>query len=257
MVSLIYYGVPATTPEQAERLGKIDTAATHLLSIINDMLDISKIEAGRLELEDTDFHLESILGHVRSLITEQAKAKGIVIKKARSTFPLWLRGDPTRLQQALTQLCRQCHQIHRTWCHFHRCRLLEEQGEDVLVRFEVRDTGIGISPEKLPSLFQSFEQADTSTTRKYGGTGLGLAIARRLAQLMGGDAGAESEPGKGSTFWFTARLGRGHGIMPELSLPIHAMREEALRRIAMLAQEYCWPRITQSTGRWPSSCCEA
>jgi PAS domain S-box-containing protein len=202
------------SPEQAERLDKIDAAARHLLSVINDILDISKIEAGRLELECTDFPLEAILDHVRSLIADDARSKGLAIEIDRDSVPYWLRGDPTRLRQALLNYAVNAVKFTAQGSVALRARLLEESGERVLVRFEVRDTGIGIALEKIPQLFEAFEQADVSTTRKYGGTGLGLAITLRLARLMGGEAGAESTPGLGSTFWFTARLERGRGIMP-------------------------------------------
>ncbi|MDP2795174.1 MAG: PAS domain S-box protein [Sulfurisoma sp.] len=202
------------TPEQDQKLGKIDAAARHLLSIINDILDLSKIEAGKLALEQTDFPLGDVLDHVHSLIAEQASVKGLAIEVDGDDVPLWLRGDPTRLRQALLNYAGNAIKFTERGFIALRARLLEEDGDGIRVRFEVQDTGIGIHPDKLPSLFQAFEQADASTTRKYGGTGLGLAITRRLAQLMGGEAGVESEPGRGSTFWFTARLGRGHGIMP-------------------------------------------
>ena len=202
------------TTEQAGRLAKIDGAAHHLLSIINDVLDLSKIEAGKLALEQTDFSLGAVLDHVHSLIAEQAKTKGLTIEVDCDNMPLWLRGDPTRLRQALLNYGGNAIKFTERGFIILRARLLEEDGDGIWVRFEVQDSGIGIAPEKLPSLFEAFEQADASTTRKYGGTGLGLAITRRLARLMGGEAGVESEPGRGSTFWFTAQLGRGHGIMP-------------------------------------------
>ncbi len=220
----------APTPEQAERLGKVDAAATHLLSIINDILDISKIEAGQLEIEHTDFTLQSILNHIRSLLADQAKAKGLAIQEDTDDVPIWLRGDPTRLRQALLNYVSNAIKFTEKGSITLRSRLLEEQDGEILVRFEVQDTGIGIAPEKLPRLFQSFEQADVSTTRKYGGTGLGLAITRRLAQIMGGEAGAESEIGKGSTFWFTTRLRRGHGIMPAAPAASADSAEEELHR---------------------------
>ncbi|MBC7957130.1 MAG: CHASE domain-containing protein [Cytophagales bacterium] len=201
-------------PGQADRLDKIQAAATHLLSIINDVLDISKIEAGKLELEDTSFHLGAILDHVRSLMADQAQAKGLAIEIDAGEVPIWLRGDPTRLRQALLNYCSNAIKFTDRGVIRLRAMLLSELGDELLVRFEVQDAGIGISAAKLPSLFQAFEQADASTTRQYGGTGLGLAINRRLALLMGGDAGAESELGRGSTFWFTARLRRAEGPMP-------------------------------------------
>ncbi|MBU0752270.1 MAG: PAS domain S-box protein [Gammaproteobacteria bacterium] len=202
------------TPEQAERLTKIDSAGQHLLSIINDILDISKIEAGRLQLEDTDFHLSAILDNIRSLIGEAARAKGLTVEVDGNAVPLWLRGDPTRLRQALLNYAGNAVKFTEQGSIALRAKLLEERDGELRVRFEVADTGIGIPPEKIPQLFQAFEQADVSTTRKYGGTGLGLAITRRLAELMGGEVGVDSMPGQGSTFWLTATLGRGHGVMP-------------------------------------------
>ncbi|MDP1653842.1 MAG: PAS domain S-box protein, partial [Rhodocyclaceae bacterium] len=201
------------TPEQAERLDKIDGAGRHLLAIINDILDLSKIEAGRLQLESTDFHLTAILDNIRSLIGEQARGKGLTIEVDPDAVPLWLRGDPTRLRQALLNYAGNAVKFTETGSIALRAKLLDETDDQLTVRFEVQDTGIGIAPDKMSRLFHAFEQADASTTRKYGGTGLGLAITRRLASLMGGEVGADSTPGAGSTFWFTARLQRGHGVM--------------------------------------------
>jgi len=202
------------TPEQAVRLGKIDTAAVHLLAVINDILDISKIEAGKLVLEHEDFALESVLEHVRSLIGDAARSKGLVVAIDRDATPLWLRGDVTRLRQALLNYASNAVKFTERGTVTLRARLLEDGGDSVLLRFEVQDSGIGVAKQQLPSLFEAFEQADTSTTRRYGGTGLGLAITRRLAELMGGQAGADSEPGCGSTFWFTARLELGDTALP-------------------------------------------
>ena len=201
-------------PAQAERLGKIDAAANHLLAVINDILDISKIEAGKLELEHTDFHLSSILDSVRSLISDQALAKGLVIEVDPDDVPIWLRGDPMRLRQALLNYASNAVKFTERGSVALRAILVKDGGDEILVRFEVKDTGIGISQEHIASVFYAFEQVDKSTTRNYGGTGLGLAIAKRLAELMGGEVGVESEPGKGSRFWFSARLQRGHGVMP-------------------------------------------
>lgn len=201
-----------STPEQAEKLGKIDLAAAHLLAIINDILDISKIEAGKLQLEHVNFPLGAVLDHVSYLIAEQARAKGLSVKIESKNVPLWLRGDPTRLRQALLNYTSNALKFTEQGSISLRALLLENEGEELLVRFEVQDTGIGIPPEKRMMLFRAFEQGDASTTRKYGGTGLGLVITSRLAELMGGQAGVESELGQGSTFWFTARLQRGKGL---------------------------------------------
>lgn len=199
------------TAQQADLLGKIDTAAGHLLSVIDNILDISKIEAGRLELEKTDFHLSTVLDGARSMIAGQARAKGLAVEVDPGNTPGWLRGDPTRLRQSLLNYLGNAVKFTDSGKITLRAILLEEKGDKVEIAFEVEDTGIGIAPERIPAVFEAFEQADASTTRKYGGSGLGLAITRRLARLMGGDAGAVSEPGHGSTFWFTAELERGHG----------------------------------------------
>jgi two-component system sensor histidine kinase/response regulator len=202
------------TDEQAERLAKIDEAAGHLLSIINDILDLSKIEAGRLALEQTDFSLDSILDHTRSLIAEQARCKGLAVEVDGDDVPRWLRGDPTRLRQALLNFAGNAVKFTAHGSIVLRARVVEEDGERLLLRFEVEDTGIGIDTDALPKLFEEFEQVDVSNTRKFGGTGLGLAITRRLAEMMGGTVGVESKPGKGSRFWFTAWMAHGHGILP-------------------------------------------
>ena len=226
-------------PEQAERLGKIDTAANHLLAVINDILDISKIEAGKLELEHANFPLGAVLDHVRSLVSDQARAKGLAIEVDPDGVPIWLRGDPTRLRQALLNYASNAIKFTEQGTVTLRAILLQEGAggtqdavsqDEILVRFEVTDTGVGVAADKMPSLFLAFEQGDASTTRKYGGTGLGLAITRRLAQLMGGEAGADSTPGVGSRFWFTARLQRGHGIMPSDVSATAENAEAELRR---------------------------
>ena len=199
---------------QRDRLSKIDTAAKHLLNIINDILDISKIEAGKLRLEHTTFSLNAVLNHVSSLISEQAHAKGLVIKVAPPDVPIWLHGDPVRLRQALLNYMSNAIKFTDHGSIHLQTTILEDNDAGILLRFEVQDSGIGIAPDKVLALFNSFEQADASTTRKYGGTGLGLAITRHLACLMGGDAGVISAEGQGSTFWFTVRLQRSAGFFP-------------------------------------------
>ena len=217
------------TPEQAQRLEKIDGAGRHLLAIINDILDLSKIEAGRVRLENTSFHLAAILDNIVSLIGESARAKGLAIEVDSAGVPAALRGDPTRLRQALLNYASNAVKFSSRGKVMLRARLLEDDGKELLLRFEVRDNGIGIAADKLPQLFQAFEQADTSTTRHYGGTGLGLAITRRLAQLMGGAAGVESTLGEGSTFWFTARLQHGGVVADVVPAAVEADIENRLR----------------------------
>ncbi len=221
------------TPEQAEQLGKIDTAAHHLLSIINDILDISKIEADKLELENTNFRLTDILNNVRSIIDESARNKGLLPTQVDSdAVPLWLRGDPMRLRQALLNYAGNAVKFTDKGLITLRSKLLEETDDNLLVRFEVTDTGIGISPDNIARLFQPFEQINTATTDKYGGTGLGLAITRRLVELMGGEVGVDSIPNIGSTFWFTTRLHRSQGIMPTVSTTRNPAEAEMQLRLS-------------------------
>jgi PAS domain S-box-containing protein len=198
-------------PEQAQQLSKIEASAKHLLSIINDVLDLSKIEAGKFSLEQSDFHLDTIFDHIQSFLRVQVASKGLSMVVEHNDVPEWLRGDPTRLRQALLNYADNAVKFSERGTIYLRARIVEEHGDEVLVRFEVQDTGIGVESGNLSGLFEAFEQADASTTRKHGGTGLGLTITRHLAQLMGGEVGVESTPGQGSTFWFTARLGCNHG----------------------------------------------
>jgi PAS domain S-box-containing protein len=200
-------------PDQQDKLTKINAAADHLLTILNDILDLSKIEAGRLQLEQTDFSLHSIFDYVHSLVADQAMAKGITLHTDTGNAPFWLKGDATRLSQALLNYASNAVKFTEHGTVTLRAHLLETTSDGALLRFEVQDSGIGITHEQQTHLFQAFEQADISTTRKHGGTGLGLAITHRLAQLMHGETGVTSTPGEGSTFWFTARLGMGQRVM--------------------------------------------
>ena len=196
------------TPQQADRLGKIHVAGEHLLEIINAVLDLSKIEAGKFELDVSPFRIDSLLGNVISMLNDRAQAKRIAIVSELPAALPGLLGDPTRLQQALLNYAGNAVKFTDTGTITLRVTKLDEDANSIFLRFEVEDTGIGIAPEIQAKLFNAFEQGDNSTTRTYGGTGLGLAITRKLARLMGGDAGASSIPGRGSNFWFTARLGK-------------------------------------------------
>lgn len=197
------------TADQKDKLTKIDASAAHLLSVINDVLDISKIEAEKLVLEQSDFHLDSLFDHVQEMLRGQAEAKDLCFKVEQDDVPRWLRGDLTRLRQALLNFASNAVKFTEKGTIYLRAKILADLGDEILMRFEVQDPGMGIEPEQLFRLFDAFEQADVSTTRVHGGTGLGLAITGHLAQLMGGEVGADSEPGQGSTFWFSALLGRG------------------------------------------------
>jgi PAS domain S-box-containing protein len=196
------------TAVQVDRFAKIADAARHLLEVINDILDLSKIESGKLTLEQTDFSLDALLSRACGLIGDRARAKGLELVVDTGGLPDMLHGDPTRLSQALLNLLGNAVKFTDRGMILLRGELLEETDADLRVRFEVRDTGVGIPADKQDRLFTAFEQADTSTTRRFGGTGLGLAITRRLAELMGGEVGVESTPGVGSRFWFSARLTR-------------------------------------------------
>ena len=217
----------ALDPVQLDRLKKIDAAAYHLLSIINSILDLSKIEAGRMEVEEVDFALATVLDYPASLIAQAAEEKGLRVVVDSEGVPPWLRGDPTRIRQCLVNFAGNAIKFTERGTITLAARRMREEGNTLWIRFEVRDTGIGIRPEVLDKLFHVFEQADSSTTRKYGGTGLGLAITRHLAWLMGGEAGAESVVGVGSTFWFEVRVGRGAepGTPVEEELRVTALEE--------------------------------
>ena len=194
------------SPQQMERLDKIDAAGRHLLEIINAILDLSKIEAGKFALEEEDVSVSSIVANVASILHDRAHAKSLKLIVETESLPHHLRGDQTRLQQALLNYATNAIKFTPSGSVTLSVKLEEDCEDNVLVRFEVQDTGVGIAPEVIPRLFSAFEQADNSITRQYGGTGLGLAVTKKLAQLMGGDAGAASTLGVGSSFWFTARL---------------------------------------------------
>ena len=196
-------------PRQRDYLSKIKNSGQHLLGIINDILDFSKVEAGKLSVEQIDFDLDKVLENVGNLISEKASAKGLeLIFDIAPSVTTHLQGDPLRLGQILINFCNNAVKFTEEGEIVIRARVLEDDADGQLIEFSVSDTGIGMTEAQMTRLFRAFEQADTSTTRKYGGTGLGLAISKHLAELMGGDVTVVSEHGKGSTFRFTARLGK-------------------------------------------------
>jgi PAS domain S-box-containing protein len=209
------------TQEQTDYARTIRDSADALLSILNDILDYSKIEAGKLELEVLDFDLRTTLEDASDLLAAKAQSKGLeFVCSVEPEVPSLLRGDPGRLRQVVLNLAGNAVKFTAKGEVVIRVTLCAETEGDALLRFEVRDTGIGISEEHRDLLFRSFSQVDASTTRRYGGTGLGLAISRRLVERMGGEIDVESAEGEGSTFWFTVRFGKqANAEEPRLDLP--------------------------------------
>ena len=193
------------SPKQRDYVGKIHNAGTSLLAVINDILDFSKIEAGRLDIETTDLKLDDVISSVTTLTAQKAHEKGLeFLVHVAPGIPEHLLGDPVRLAQILTNCVNNAVKFTERGEIRVNIEQLERTGDKVQLKCSVRDTGIGMTPEQSAKLFQPFTQADMSTTRKHGGTGLGLTICRRLVELMGGRIWLESEPGVGTTFYFTA-----------------------------------------------------
>jgi PAS domain S-box-containing protein len=211
--------------EQREHLDKIETAGQHLLNIISAILDLSKIEAGKFELDDGEVQPGAILANVASMLLDRAQAKGLALQIDNQAGGLTLRGDAIRLQQALLNFAGNAVKFTEHGRVTLRVFAQAADADDVLLRFEVEDTGVGIDAAAQARLFTAFEQADNSISRRFGGTGLGLAITRKLALAMGGDTGVVSAPGTGSTFWFTARLRQA--VLPSATPAATAPREES------------------------------
>ncbi|MGZ5200609.1 MAG: CHASE domain-containing protein [Telluria sp.] len=206
----------AHEPKLQGYLERIQHAGQHLLGIINRLLDFSKIEAGRLELEVLDLSLDQLMRNVRAQLEEDAAAKGLQLQfEVDPQLLRPMRGDPLRLEQVLLNFTGNAIKFSERGVVAVRARMLGQDGEHTLVRFEVQDQGMGIVDAELAKLFTPFHQADASITRRHGGTGLGLVISKQLAELMGGTVGVESAPGQGSLFWFTARLGQGGETGPQ------------------------------------------
>ncbi|MEW6352595.1 MAG: 7TM-DISM domain-containing protein [Thermodesulfobacteriota bacterium] len=198
------------TKPQRERAEVVKSAADTLLVLVNDVLDLSKIEAGRLELEEIDFDVRALVQGIASLLTEKATSKKLVLNCSVSDrVPRYLRGDPNRLRQILLNLGNNALKFTNEGGISIHADARDPLSDEAVIHFSVADTGIGIPPDKLTTVFDRFSQVDSSTTRKYGGTGLGLAISSQLCKAMGGEMWAESEHGKGSTFYFIARFRPG------------------------------------------------
>ena len=204
-------------PRQRDYLEKIRFAGEHLLGIIDDILDISKIEAGKLEIERINFSFDHVMQTLTTVVAPRAAGKNLeLLFEIDPQLPAVLVGDPLRLGQVLINYTNNAIKFSEQGSITVKVRKVVGDARHCLVRFEVCDHGIGLSQDEMSKLFQSFQQADTSTTREYGGTGLGLAICKQLAQLMGGDVGVDSRPGAGSTFWFTANLGISDQAAPAM-----------------------------------------
>ena len=219
----------ATDPKQVEQLGKVAKASEHLLAIIKDVLDLSRIEADKLKLEQVEFSLDGVLENLEAMIRAQIGEKPLklLIDLAPQVNGLSLRGDPRRLSQILLNLAGNAIKFSEAGLVTIFALLVEEQPTNVMLRFEVHDTGIGIAAAEQSRLFRAFEQIDGSATRKYGGSGLGLAISKRLVEMMDGAIGVDSKAGVGSIFWFTVRLAKaGHVAVAEPARAPHAAREQ-------------------------------
>lgn len=250
------------SPEQRDYAETVRNSAESLLTVLNDILDFYKIEAGKLALEMIDFDLRTAVEDVVGLLAEKAEAKGIEIAcLLHSDVPHELRGDPWRIRQILMNLVGNAVKFtDQGEVVVQAYRVREEKGE-VVIQIEVVDTGIGIPLEHRGRLFQSFTQADSSTTRKYGGTGLGLAICKQLTTMMGGDIGCESETGKGSTFWFTVRLelqngGQESRVAPRgdlKGLRLLIVDDNATNRKILEQYAKTWGMVSESAEDGPSA----
>ncbi|PIE01971.1 MAG: hypothetical protein CSA81_09495 [Acidobacteria bacterium] len=197
--------------KQRDYVSVIHTSSSSLLTVLNDILDFSKIEAGKLEIESVNFNLNQAINEVIAVLSLQAQAKHIdLINDVQSESPIFIMGDSVRLKQVIINLLNNALKFTDRGQISTSVEIIDENCSDLTLQFSVKDTGIGIPRERQNVLFESFTQADLSTTRKFGGTGLGLTIAKQLVELMGGEMGVESEVGKGSTFWFTLQFPKGH-----------------------------------------------
>ena len=220
------------TPSQENKLNKIAAAAKHLLGIINDILDISKIEAGRMEMASIDFSMAEVMNNVYGQVAERVNTKGLCFTTSIATLPPVLHGDAMRLTQILLNFIGNAVKFTPSGSISLTGKIEEESEDGFLVRFTIEDTGIGIHADHLPRMFQAFEQADNSTSRKFGGTGLGLRINRHLAQMMGGEVGVSSTPDAGSCFWATLRLGKS--ATPHLKSPSAAPSGDVADQLTLL-----------------------
>ena len=229
--------------DQIDKLDKLEGAGEHLLQIINNILDLSKIEAGKLTPAEAPVSIAAILENIAGMLEVKAREKGLSLQIDAAALPDNLQGDAMLLQQALLNFAGNAVKFTERGRVVLRAKLVSETEAAATLRFEVEDSGIGIAADSLPKLFQAFEQADSSTSRKYGGTGLGLAITRKLAELMGGTAGASSTVGIGSTFWLTAVLRKAAPVAGEAKTMAateaaeHLIRRRHAGRRVLLAED--------------------
>ncbi len=234
----------ATTEKQQNLLDSIDKSVHHLLSIINNILDLSKIEAGKLGLEYNSFRFEELFDHIYKIFQFQVEDKGLILTMHKEGIPEFLYGDVTRLKQALINLISNAIKFTAQGTIYCRAKSIQDNGNAILICFEVQDSGIGIDTQKQKDIFNIFEQEDASITRNFGGTGLGLAITERLAKLMGGDIGVKSELGKGSLFWFSAWLQVEEENRQSALIPTDTETEQDNSKVkALLQSDYQGGRI--------------
>ncbi len=239
----------------------VQTSADSLLAILNDILDFSKVEAGKLELETIDFDLRRLLDDFAAVLAVRAQGAGLeLVCSADPDVPSRLRGDPGRLRQVLLNLAGNAVKFTQAGEVSVRTSLVSQSDDEVLLRFSITDTGIGIPKDKQSQLFQKFTQADSSTTRQYGGTGLGLAISKQLSELMAGEIGLASDEGQGSEFWFTARFGRQAATETPVALPLEArgariliVDDNATTRGVLGVQLRAWGVQPDEAGDGPSA----
>ncbi len=225
-------------PKQQDYIEKISLSSHHLLGVINQILDFSKIEAGKLDLEQTDFSLKEVTNTLTTVVSALANSKGLLIKlELDPALDTPLKGDPQRLGQILINLTNNAIKFTDKGSIKICAHLLEQSEKSLLVNFEIQDSGIGISQEQQQKLFKSFQQADSSISRKYGGSGLGLAICKQLTEMMDGEIGVRSHLGQGSTFWFTAYFDRGTKQSDKSNKPCHNKLSSLLGRHILIADD--------------------
>jgi signal transduction histidine kinase len=243
------------TPEQREYAETARVSGEALLAIINDILDFSKLEANKMRLEISNFELHTAVEDVLELLAGQTCRKGLALAYvAHTPLPTWVAGDPGRLRQILINLIGNAIKFTESGGVMVCAACLEATSHDMLIRFGITDTGIGIPPQARTRLFHAFSQGDGSTTRKYGGTGLGLAICKQLVEMMGGAIGFESEDGKGSTFWFTIRLAKCTDAYAVAPVEMSVWRDRRVLCVQLLNGSYGLAATTQFLG-YAGRCC--